>query len=1101
MSSITLDLQNIDLGPVTAARDAISGALAGEDVQRLLSGDAFEIALGGLGSAVGGLRASVSVDAGALLQPIVDAAGSLAGQIDLSALPIGDYADAVEEGIGMILRLVAAVQDPAKLGQVVSFDEVVDAASSMTSGFSTMGGDIAKLGGLLERLEGGFGIDIDALSTFAVDALLPFGGRGLIDIRGRIDAILNGSVAISLPAGRMAGLVLALDAVASAAANPQQLARALADLQRIRAATISVLRDDLRQIRDAFLSLHIAETLDAIIAAAGAIRAGETGFLEMMESWRTKIAGVRATVDDFDPSTIHALVDQLLDLLEEQARLHIEKPVDAALEQAETFVRGVFAELPHRKVRAEIAKFLAGVATTIRELRLDVVATEANALLDDIEAALDPDALLGDVQAVLGQVRALADTVLNGVTDALQTVVATIQSVEATLKGVLERVVSVLEVFTKAMNDITVAIETLGIEEATDQVVGSIRELRATAEKLFGAVPLPEPMRPMVEQVISTLESIDLDVVFRPVEAAAGQMKIPAEVKEQITVALQQVAEKLENAIPAALIESIRAEVEGVLETVRGFNPAGLLDGVTAYVEEAAKFLDDLDPVAAAQQIRAPFQAALDAIDAAHPRVLLAPVIEAYDRLIGSVQAPDISDLLTRLTGAINTAGAAVTQQLVTPIGQITGTQPDVTAGAAGASGSAGAGSSGSGGSGGTGGAGGGTGGTVTPPPAIGADIKGGDIIRFLGFVPARLREQVQALPQSSLGPAIAAIDSLTGGLARDLRAVRARILDFDARIVAQLQGELRLVADAQMRTQLALSVGAPGVEVNVSMNAVATISPSALLLELNSFIQELRELSLGAANAAGGDAAAVLSRAATALESFRLSAILGSADDFLAALDPEPLALEVDALFASIIARIPELLNEAAAEIELALERFRMLLEELNPVVQARKFFRLLDILREELKVLDPRVLADELGAIHAAIRDSVAAYDPVVLAQNVKDILVNLAASLRALDPAALLGDVDLFGPIVAKIEAANPAAVLENVGAELATVGEQLRELDPRALLDAVETLVPRIVASFEVSIEAIKEELIALLESIRFASANASVSVSASASVSA
>ncbi len=1098
MSSITLDLQNIDLGPITSARDAISGALAGEDVQRLLSGDAFGIALGGLGSAVGELRASVSVDAGALLQPIVDAAGSLAGQIDLSALPIGDYADAVEQGIGMILRLVAAVQDPAKLGQVISFDEVVDAASSMTSGFSTMGGDIAKLGGLLERLEGGFGIDIDALSTFAVDALLPSGGRGLIDIRGRIDAILNGSVAISLPTGRMAGLVLALDAVANAAANPQQLARALADLQRIRASTISVLRDDLRQIRDAFLSLHIAETLDTIIAAAGAIRAGETGFLEIMESWRTKIAGVRAMVDDFDPSTLHALVDQLLDLLEEQARLHIEKPVDAALEQAETFVRGVFAELPHRKVRAEISKFLAGVATTIRELRLDVVANEANALLDDIEAALDPDALLGDVQAVLGQVRALADTVLNGVTDALQNVVATIQSVEATLRGVLERVVSVLEVFTRAMNDITVAIETLGIEEATDQVVGSIRELRATAEKLFGAVPLPEPMRPMVEQVISTLESIDLDVVFRPVEAAAGQMKIPAEVKEQITVALQQVAEKLENAIPAALIESIRAEVDSVLETIRGFNPAGLLDGVTAYVEEAAQFLDDLDPVAAAQQIRAPFQAALDAIDAAHPRVLLAPVIEAYDRLIGSVQAPDISELLTRLTGAINTAGAAVTQQLVAPIGQITGTQPDVTAGAAGASGGAGA---GSGGSGGTGGTGGSAGGAATPPPAIGADIKAGDIIRFLGFVPAKLREQVQALPQSSLGPAIAAIDSLTGGLARDLRAVRARILDFDARIIAQLHGELRLLADAQMRTQLALSVGAPGVEVNVSMNAVATISPSALLLELNSFIQELRELSLGAANAAGGDAAAVLWRAATALESFRLSAILGSADDFLAALDPEPLALEVDALFAAIIARIPELLNEAAAEIELALERFRTLLEELNPVVQARKFFRLLDILREELKVLDPRVLADELGAIHAAIRDSVAAYDPVVLAQNVKDILVNLAASLRALDPAALLGDVDLFGPIVAKIEAANPAAVLENVGAELATVGEQLRELDPRALLDAIETLVPRIVTSFEVSIEAIKEELIALLESIRFASGNASVSVSASASVSA
>lgn len=1099
MTSLTVDLQGIDLGPITAARDAIGAAMEGEDVQRLLSGDAFQIALGGLGTAVGELKATVAVDAGALFKPIIDVAGNL--NIDFDSIPIEDYAKAVNEGIAIVLRLVKVVQDPSALGQVLPFEKLMESAGSLTAGFSTSGGEIAKLGALVERLELGLGIDVDGIAKFAVDALLPFGGAGVIDIRGRIDAIVNGSLSITLPTGRFQGLLLALDAVIKVAADPQKLAIALTHLQQIRQETIAVLRDDLRAIRDAFRALHVVETLDAIIAAARGIRAGESGLLELLESWRKQIAAVRAQVENFDFTKLHDLAETMLNMLEEQARLHIEKPIDAAVVQAEGFVRGLFRDLPHRKLRAQISAFLADVAETIRELELDRVAKEANALLDKIEKALDPDALLADVTAVLDDVRALADTVLDGVADALQNVVSTIQAVEAQLQAVLTRVVGVLETFTTAMNDITVAIETLGVEEAADQVVATIREIRATAEKLFGVVPLPEPMKPMVEQVISTLESIDLDVVFRPVEAATGQMKIPNEVKAQITAALKQVAEKLENAIPAVLIESIKAEVDGVLKTIEGFNPAGLLDGVKGYIEEAAKFLDELDPVAAAQQIRAPFQAALDAIDAAHPRVLLAPVIEGFDSLLANVTMPDLSEVLGRVTGAMNTVGAAVTQQLVAPIGELTGTEPQVGGGAGGAAGGAATGSGGAGGGGASGGGAGGASGTTTaPPPVVTADFKPGDIVRFFGFVPARLREQLQALPETSVGAAITAIDGLTGGLARDLRAVRTRILEFDARIVRELEKELRLVADAQVRAQLAVQIGAPGVDVKVSVDALATVSPSEMLSELQELLDELRELTAGTAKAAGGSAAVVLERAATALETFNLTAVVGSADGFLAALDPEPIALEVDALFASIIARVPELLTEAEADIRMVIDRIMALLDELNPAVQARKFFRLVDILRDELNVLNPRLLADELGAIHAAIRASVAAYDPVVLAANVKDILVNLAASLRALDPDALLGDVNLFGAIVAKIEAANPATVLTNVGASLAGVGETLRELDPRALLDAIETLVPRVVASFELSIETIKQELIALLEAIKYASANASASVSVSAEVS-
>jgi citrate lyase gamma subunit len=1096
MTSITADLQNIDLGPVNVARDAIRGALDNPDVQRLLSGDSFEIALGGLGSAVGDLRASASLDASALLRPIVDAVSGLTDHLDLDSLPIGDLSEAVEEGIGIILRLVSAVQDPSKLGEVIQFDRILEAAGSLTHGFSTAGGDIGRLGAFVDRLEAGFGGDARALATFAADALLPFGGRSLLDLRARVDAIVSGSASLSLPTGRMAGLLLAVDAVAHAGGNPQQLARAVADLQRIRTSTLETLRDDLRQLRDAFHALHVVEALDAIISAAGAIRAGENGFLEMLETWRSQIATVRRQVEAFDAAAIHEHVVEFLDMLEEQARAHIERPIDDAVASAQEFVRGLFRDLPHRRVRAEISAFLANIAHTIRDLELDRVAREANAVLDRIEEALDPDALVGEVQAVLADVRALADAVLDGVGGALEAVVGTIQAVETQLQDVLARVVEVLHAFSTAMNEITVAIETLGVEEATDQVVSSIRQLRETAEKLLGGVPLPEPMKPMIEQVISTLESIDFEVVLAPVKAATEQLKIPNEVKNQITEALEQVAEKLENAIPAALVESIRAEVDSVLETIRGFDPAGMLDGVTQYIEEAAQFLEGLDPVAAAQQIRGPFQAVLDAIDAVHPRRLLAPVIDGYNSLVGSVSVPDITGILQSVTGAVNSAGASITQQLVTPIGHLTGGQANVSAGTGGAA---------QGGSGGTGGGapgpqpgGGGGGGGGGSTSGLQPKFKPGDVVRFFGWIPARLRESLQALPETAVGDAISAIDSITGGLARDFRLLRTRILELETRIVAQLEGELRLVAEAQVRAQLSLHAGGPGLNVDISIDALASVSSSEMLRELEAFVAELRGVARDAADSAGGNAAVVLDRAATALETFRLSAILGSAEDFLAALDPEPIAAEIDALFSAIIARTPDLFNEAAADLQLGLDRLRKLLEELNPAAQARKFFSLVDILREELNVLNPAVLADELGMIHAVIRETIAAYDPVVLAENVRDVLENLAASLRALNPAALLGDLDVFGPIIAKIEQANPAAVLENVGTSLAEVGEELRALDPRALLDAIETLVPRLVDAFGTAIEAIKDELVALLESIRYATANASASASVSVS---
>jgi hypothetical protein len=80
---------------------------------------------------------------------------------------------------------------------------------------------------------------------------------------------------------------------------------------------------------------------------------------------------------------------------------------------------------------------------------------------------------------------------------------------------------------------------------------------------------------------------------------------------------------------------------------------------------------------------------------------------------------------------------------------------------------------------------------------------------------------------------------------------------------------------------------------------------------------------------------------------------------------------------------------------------------------------------------------------------------------------------------------------------VEQANPATVLQHVGDDLKAVGDQLAKLDPAALLDAVEKLIPELEQGLRKAIEAIVAEIVALLESIKFASGQASASVQVTA----
>jgi hypothetical protein len=1070
-ASLTLQLDGISLQPIEDARKAITDAIASPEVTKLLSGKPFEVALGSLGGAVAKLKVSAP-DAGALLQPIAGAVLSVMGTLDIGALPIGDLTAAVTEGVNRVARLLEALLKGQDLGSILSLERVNRIAADLTRGMSVSGSaDIGGLRALIDRAESGFSGDIGKIVEFALDALLPAGGSGVLDLRAKIDAMLAGALQIRLPTGRFGGLIAALDLVA-AASSQQQLDAALINLDQVRRATLDVLRVDLRKVRDAIELLRFDQALAPILLATEALRSGETGFLELIERWRVSIAEVRERFDEFDVDRLAAFMEGFTKRLEDAARMQFDTPMDVEIERAVEFVRALFRDLPHRTLRAQLTAFLATAAQAVRDAHLDVVAKEARKVLDEIEAALSPDDLKNEIEGVLMQVRDAAAGVLAPITTALAQIGAGISTVQGELHGVLDDVVAVLKTFSDALANVTASIDGLGIEEAAGEVVATLHDLRAKAEALLSTAPVPEPLRPVVDQVISTLEGIDFDAVLAPVRAAAAQLMIPPEIAAQVEAGLNAVAEKLEMAIPAELISSIDAELKTVLDSIRSFDPAKLAGGVGDYLDDAAKQVEKLDPVAAAAAIAPQFQAVLDAIDSVHPRKLLAPVIEGYNAILSKVQGPgDAGQTIGNFTAAINSAGESVTKQLVAPVAQLTGATAKV-GGAPVAGGAA---------------------------QAIPDDLRAGDAIRLLAWLPKKVREALQALPETAAGQVLATIDQSTTGLARELRALRRNVVDLEMQIDAGLSEELSAVGDSQVRAQLAITVKVPGVQVSASVSAVAAVSPSELRLDLLDAINEVRVAARDAAGSLGGSTAAALDRAASALESCSLGSVTGSLDDFLAALDPEPVAAELDALCDAFIARLPELMTGAGAALQKGVNDIRRIVEELGPAAQAHKIFRVLEVLRDELSVLDPATLADELGAIHAAIRDAVAAYDPALLAKELKDVVTNIAASLRALDPAELLGNLDLFGDVLAAIEDVNPAAALKDAGADLEKVGAQLKALNPRATLELVNDLPQRVLSAFEAAAETIKAELIALLKSIRYASGNANVSVSASAEV--
>lgn len=1116
--SLLDQMRELDISGIVSARGNISVSVNADGLQGLLGDGAIQTVLGSLGGALDQVRSLDSPEA--LLGPIINAVGDLRSSISSDDLPIADYIGAISSAVDIVVGLIRSISDGdlTKLsfpsGQ--SFGDMLGEVGSMAGRYAGIDLDgVGELRGLIDTVEGGFSGSAERLVEMAIDLLLPFGRASLGSIRGSLDTLFTSIGSVRIPGDATAALVSALDVVAVAAAtgDPARLTEALRDLERARQNALELVRRGLGGFIGALEQLDLARHLGVIGEASAALRTGEESVLEFMSRIRELLVFIRQTIEGADIEDVKAVVESIGDMLEARLRETIQAPIERMVEEVKAWLRGLLAHIPLRHYRGELTRFIKSIADAIQEADLDRYAREARAFLDQIESTIDDFDIAGEIQGVLQGIKDAISGSLGGIKEALESIVAEINSLADTASGVLDQAATHLEQFQSTIEEVATLIEGIQIEQAGTIVVEKVRALREKAEELLSIAPLPDALRPLVEQLIDTLEGIDFDEVLAPVHDAVAEFQIPDAVLETVNEVLDEASRLISNLITPELIASIDAEVQGLLEEIQKLDPASLLDGVSGYIDEAADFIEGLDPRPVVHELRGPFDTVMDALDAVRPDRLLAPAIDAYENLLSGVSLPSPESVMQGAHDAFNAAGEQLGAQLSRPLEQFTGgTTPASGGTAAGGSGSgaSGSGSSGSGSSGGSssgsgssgsGSGGGSASGSILPPQL--ENVHAGDLIRMLGYLPAKLREALHELDAGVLGDVLRRIDSFSGGLARDLRRLQKELWAAEERMNEMLDTMMLPLGGAQIRAQLAIQanfhVGGSGVDVNVAMLAVASAGPgsfrSALSGELDRTRQDARRIMAGA----GGRLGALLDRTATALERSSLSRLALDADAFLAALDPEPIAVELDELVNMVLQRIPDYITGMDSVFQAAVTRLLDLLRIFNPAVQAEKFLSVFDVVREELDLLNPRRLASELNEVHLAIRETVAAYDPDIFAQEVYDIVQSVAEKLRSLDPAALLGDLDLFGDLTGLIESASPSAILSQLDTSLDALAERLAALDFENLVGSVEELPERVVTAVQVAIEGIRDEVKALLESIRYASSNASASASVSVEI--
>lgn len=1069
--SLLEDLQGLDLSGIANAKLSVGQALEIPELQRLLGDEGISVALGPLNDTLSALQGDLS-DPEALLEPLLQAVLSLAQQLNLDQALVDGLASQVGEGAGILKAVLEGLAgDPGAFAVGGgSAGGAFSALSGSLGDYATRSIDgLGRARALLNLSETGIPTDPAGIAEVGLELLLPFPRQALTTVKTQVEGLNTGVAAVRLPTGRVQGLQEAFGRVTAAAraGNQAQLQAELNGLEALHRQTISQIAADLRAVQGRIEGLQLSSALSSIGEASRLLKTPDIGGLELMEELRLKLVEAEGFVTQFDPAEAAPFIAQLFDYIENTIGGAIEHGIDTQVDRLEAWLRGLMRELPLQRMRDQLSAALAGIVDAIEDADIDRVATAVRGAISQL------DYLLGavDIQALLDQAAVELANVIRQALDALEAalaqITAAIDAVAGQAQAILQQAVAGLASFRQAFDQVTALIEAIDLDAATQQVIDALTDLRQTAEQLLGAAPLPEELRPVVEQLIQKVEAVDLDAVLRePFDRVVETLRIPPDVADTVNGGLEQIADKVSNLIPAQIGADLQQELDGLLARLSELNLDSLTGVVGDALDRIVGAIDQVDAVELAQPAADAFQTALSGFDRLKPSELLKPAIDAYDSLLGGLPLPDSTGMASRVGETVSNAGEVAARAVTSPVRSIAtppgGREPatlsprdETPAG--------------------------------DPPPTL----RPGDLIRVFAFVPEKLHQALTAIDQAGAGEALASMHALCGGLAAELRALHDALFGLEEQIMADLDAMSASLAAAQAEAQIAVQGDAASLQI--------VVSTGSLYGALESDLAQVRGLVHRSLTGLGSGMGS-LQEVAETLEECRLAHIGEDLDALIDSLDPEPLAAQFDRVFATALNQLNGVLPSLEDQLREIEARTRTLIDRFNPGAQAQKLLRVLVVLKEQLDLVNPRRLADELDEIHTAIRESLAAYDPALFAADIQALLDTAKATIASLDPANLTPDLSPIQAQIDRVPGLLPLDALEGIGTELEAVGEELRALDVAQLVTAVNDLVPEVEEAVLEAIEAVKREIIALLQAIRYASSNASGSVSVSAGVS-
>jgi len=1069
--SLLEDLRGLDLSAIANAKLSVSAAIEVPELQRLLGEEGISVSLGPLNDTLSALQGSLS-DPEQLLEPLLNAVLELGKQLKLDQTLVDNLLSQVGEGAGILKAVLEGLAgDPTAFA--VGSGSVGSAFSALTGSlgdYATRSIDgLGRTRALLNLAESGIPNNATGIAEVGLELLLPFPRSALTTVKSQVESLTTGIGAIHLPTGRVQGLQEAFGRVAAAAraGDAATFQSELNGLEALHEQTIGHIAADLRTIQGRIDSLHLSSALSTVAEAAQMLKTPDIGGLELLEDLRLKLVEAEGFVSQFDLAAAGPAIDQLFAYIENTIGGAIESGIDTQIERLENWLRGLLRELPLQRIRDQLSAALASVVDAIESADIDRVAATVRGAISQL------DGLVGavDLQALLDQAAAaLADGIrqaLDALEAALSSITDAINAIAGQAQAILQQAVAGLASFRQAFDQVTALVEAIDLEAATQQVIDALADLRKKAEQLLSVAPLPEELRPLVDQLIQKVEAINLDAVLRqPFDQAVATLHIPPDVADTVNGGLEQIADKVSNLIPAQIGEDLQRELDGLLARLSELNLESLSGVIGGTLDQIAAAIDQVDVVSLAQPAADAFQTALSGFDRLKPSELLKSAIDAYDSLLGQLPLPDSTGMATRVGEAVSNAGEVAARAATGPVRSIAtppgGREPasasprePVVA--------------------------------EDPPPTL----RPGDLIRVFAFAPKKLRKALNAIDRAGADEALAAMHALCGGLAAQLRALHDSIYGLEAQIMADFDTMSASLGAAQADAQIALSTDAGSLQI---------VAHAGVLFEpLEADLAQIRQFIHSSLTGLGGGAGSLASVAET-LEECRLAQIGHDLDAFIASLDPEPLAAQFDHVFATALNQLSGVLPQLEDQIRQIEARMRGLIARFNPGAQVQKLLRVLLVLKEQLDLVNPRRLADELDEIHGAIRASLAAYDPALFAADIRELLNTAKATITGLDPANLTPDLTPIQAQIDRVPGLLPIDALQGVGTELEAVGGELRALDVAQLVTAVNDLVPEVEQSVLDAIEAVKREIVALLKAIKYASSNASGSASASASVS-